>query len=146
MPPLVVYKNEREIEEVVTKFEQCEYGLAEFPHARHLTVAAWYLTRLPAEEAMAAMRRGLLRFTAHHKKQGYHETITRFWMELVGEFLGRHSPGRTLAESVTVLLENYANKQIMFEYYSRERVMSDAAKKGWLEPDLKALPGAQSPT
>jgi hypothetical protein len=143
MAPRVKYKDERELEEVVKKFEHCEYGLAEFPHARHLTVAAWYLSRLPAAEAMAAMRRSLLRFTGHHKKQGYHETITRFWMELVAGFLSQDGMGRTLVESVNALLEEYSNKEIIFAYYSRDRVMSDEAKQEWLEPDVKPLPRAQ---
>jgi len=146
MAPPVKYQDERELEEVVKKFENCAYGLAEFPHARHLTVAAWYLSRLPAGEAMAAMRRSLLRFTEHHRKQGYHETITRFWMELVAEFLSEHGRERTLVESVNALLEEYPNKEIIFAYYSRDRVMSEVAKQEWLEPDVKPLPRAQMST
>jgi len=143
MAPAVQYEDEREIEEVVQKFENCEYGLAEFPHARHLTVAAWYLSQLPPREAMAAMRRGLLRFTEHHGKQGCHETISRFWIEMVGDFLRQHGRGRTLPESVNGLLAAYRDKEIIFAYYSRSRVLSEVAKREWLEPDVKPLPTAQ---
>jgi hypothetical protein len=140
MPPFT-YRDEDEIEEIVRKFEACELALTEFPHVRHLTVAAWYLANLERDEACARMRSGLLKFIGHHQKQGYHETITRFWMELVGSFLRNTPPSTTLVASVNALLERYSNKEILFRYYSRERVMSEAAKKVWLEPDLRALPG-----
>lgn len=32
------------------------------------------------------------------------------------------------------------DKEAVFEFYSRPHVMSDAARKGWVEPDCKALP------
>src|ERR1700747_420310 len=88
----VTYCNEDAIREVVEKFETCIYAPEEFIHARHLTVAAWYLCRLPEDVALHRMRQSLLRFTAHHGKQGYHETITRFWMLLIAEHLRRQDP------------------------------------------------------
>ena len=77
----VTYRNADAVREVVEKFERCEYAPQEFTHARHLTVACWYLCTLPEKEALDRMREGLLRFTTHHGKRGYHETITRFWIE-----------------------------------------------------------------
>ena len=138
---LLNYRHDSEIEEVVRKFEACEYALTEFPHVRHLTVAAWYFANLEPDDALARMRSGLLKFIGHHQKQGYHETITRFWMELVGNFLKNTSHRDSLVDSVNALIERYSSKEILFAYYSRERVMSEAAKKNWMEPDLQALPG-----
>ncbi len=69
------------------RFERCDFALAEFTHARHLTVACWYLCALSREDALGRMQRGLQSFIAHHGKQGYHETITRFWMELLADYL-----------------------------------------------------------
>ena len=72
---------------MVETFERCDFALAEFTHARHLTVACWYLCAFSREAALEHMRRGLQNFIAHHGKQGYHETITRFWMELLANYL-----------------------------------------------------------
>ena len=84
------------------------------------------------------MRSGLLRFTKHLGVNRYHEAITRFWVVLVKEFL-RHSPAVELAAQVNALIRCYPEKDILFEYYSRERVMSDEATHTWVEPDLSSL-------
>lgn len=135
----VVYGDERAIADVVEKFEGCKFGVEEFTHARHLTVAAWYLCHLPPEEALVRMKTGLVRFIEHHGKQGYHETITRFWMEIVGKFLGSMPRDAAIIKKVNNVVERYDNKDVLFEYYLRERVLSETAKKEWVEPDLKII-------
>ena len=132
------YHDSAEIETVVYKLENCEYRKEEFTHPMHLAVAAWYLTRLPYEEALDRMRSALLRFTRHHGVTGYHETITRFWLRLVADFL-EEPAAPDLASRVNALIECYGNKQILFDYYSREWVMSEEARNGWVEPDLRSL-------
>jgi hypothetical protein len=134
------YRNENEIREVVEKFEICGYAAEEFSHARHLTVACWYLSTLPPEAALVRMRDGLLRFTAHHGKHGYHETLTRFWMLLLEGFLAGQAPTAALTENVNGALERFGKKDIVYEYYSREQVASETARREWVEPDLRALP------
>jgi hypothetical protein len=133
------YQHEREIVEVVEKFERCEFALKEFTHARHLTVACWYLSICPREEALTRMRDGLQRFIAHHKKQGYHETITRFWMELLENYLSQCPPATTLTSQLNGAIERFARKDVLFAYYTRERVMSDTAKAAWVAPDLRPI-------
>ncbi len=134
------YRNLGEVEAVVRKFESCEYGVKDFDHGKHLAVAAWYLGHLAFEEALARMRNSLLRFTAHHAVKGYHETITRFWLELVAAQLGKTSAGVCLTDAVNELIRTYPDKNILFDYYTREVVMSDKARERWVAPDLKALP------
>jgi hypothetical protein len=134
------YRSENEIREVVEKFEACGYAAEEFTHARHLTVACWYLSTVPPEAALVRMRDGLLRFTAHHGKHGYHETLTRFWMLLLEGFLAGQPPTAVLTENVNGAVEHFGKKDIVYEYYSRERVTSETARREWVEPDLQALP------
>jgi len=133
------YQIEREIVEVVEKFEECEFALEEFTHARHLTVACWYLCTLSGDKALQRMRDGLQRFIAHHKKQGYHETITRFWMELLENYLCQCLPATSLTSKVNGAIERFAKKDVLFSYYTRELVMSDAARAAWVAPDLRPI-------
>ena len=61
-------------------------------HAAHVAVAAYYASRLPADDAFEAMRSGILRFNAsvgieNTDSSGYHETLTRFWCETIGVFV-----------------------------------------------------------
>jgi len=133
------YSDEYAIADVVQKFERCEFGLKEFTHARHLTVAAWYLCRLSPAEAHVRMKTGLLRFIEHHEKQGYHETITRFWMEIVGNFLESIPRDATITWKVNNVVERYDNTDVLYEHYSRERLLLELAKREWVEPDLKVI-------
>jgi hypothetical protein len=138
------YRKLGEVEVVVRKFETCEYGVKDFDHRKHLAVAAWYLGHFAFEEALSRMRSSLLRFTAHHRVKGYHETITRFWLELVVAHLGKTSAGVCLTDVVNELIRTYPDKNILFDYYTREVVMSDEARERWVTPDLKALPQVSS--
>jgi len=140
----VTYAAEAEIREVVEKFEGCELALEEFTHARHLTVACWYLCTLPRHDALRRMRRGLQRFIAHHQKQGYHETITRFWMELLCNYLCQSPRGATITGKVNGAVERFASKDVLYSYYTRELVTSDAARAEWVEPDLRTIAGNNS--
>jgi hypothetical protein len=85
------------------------------------------------------MRCGLQRFIAHHEKQGYHETITRFWMELLCNYLCQSPQEDTTTGKVNGAVERFASKDVLYSYYTRDRVMSDAARADWLEPDLLAI-------
>jgi hypothetical protein len=134
----ITYRNEDAIHEVVESFEGCVYAPEEFIHARHLTVAAWYLCTLPEDLALSRMRESLLRFTAHHGKQGYHETITRFWMQLLAEHLRRQETEQSDLQRINDVVARYP-KATLFDYYSRDRVMSDTAKRVWVEPDLRTI-------
>jgi len=135
----IIYRSEAEVTDVVRKFESCTYRPEEFTHARHLTVASWYLATYSTEEALIRMREGLRRFLTHHgKNMGYHETITRFWLELVGDAI-RQSPNRPLHERISEIAARFADKDVLFLYYTRELVMSKDARERWVEPDLRSI-------
>ena len=137
----LTYAGDNEIQEVVRKFERCEFAAEEFTHTRHLTVACWYLCTMPPDAALSQMRISLQQFIAHHGKQGkYHETITRFWMELLSDFLASQPPLTPLIDKVNKAVKLYGKKDVLFAYYTRERVLSEAAKGDWIEPDLRTMP------
>jgi hypothetical protein len=131
------FANESELESLVRGFESC--ALAEFPHASHLAVALWYLTRLPEAEAFARMRAGLRRFAAHHNSNLYHETITMFWLRFVRDFLARAGADRLAHVLANELAAARPDKGIIYDYYTPERLSSDEAKASWIESDLKPL-------
>ncbi len=136
-----LYRTEADIEEVVRRFEECSYAPEEFVHARHLTVAASYFARCEPETARDRMRSGLLKFIKHHGKNGYHVTITEFWLRLV-ENLVTESKSRDeeLVALVNKVTAHCRDKNLIYEHYSRERLASPEAKSSRLEPDLRQLP------
>jgi len=127
-----------EILTLVDRLERCFLGKEEFHHRDHLTVAVVYLYASDLETAMDRMRAILKCFAAHHGVTGlYHETLTRFWLLQVEQRLDR---SECLKQSVSKVQEQLSDKNLAFEYYTRERISSKEAKEKWMEPDLKSLP------
>lgn len=126
-----------EILTLVDRFERCLLGKEEFHHRDHLAVATAYLYAANFETAMDRMRTSLKRFAAHHGVTGlYHETLTRFWLLQVEKRLDR---SECLEQSVSKIQAKLSDKNLAFDYYSRERIDSKEARETWLEPDLKEL-------
>lgn len=136
MPEFELYRSEAEIEEVVRHFESCEYQPEEFIHARHLTVTTWYFLRLESNAAEERIRAGLQRFIRHHERNGYHVTITEFWLRLVSKTLREAQPGGDLVSRINKLLVQLNNKNLIYEYYSREQLDTLEAKTAWVKPGL----------
>ena len=124
---------DNEILTLVDRLERCLIPPAEFRHQQHLTVAVTYLYGAEPEAALNKMRASLLRFVEYHGGTRYHETITRFWMLKAEKHLDRNI---CLHQSVELVLAALANKDLIYQYYSRERLNSAEAKKGWVEPDI----------
>ena len=130
------------VEKLVRDFESCKLPLEGFKHRAHLSVTLFYLTQMSLPDATVRMRRGLQRFIAHHGVEGYNETITLFWLKLVERFLKAHDspPGRPAFRALLdELFENHGESGLIFDYYTRELLMSEKARASWVEPDLKPL-------
>lgn len=137
MPEQTVrYKSLTEIEDVVRRFETCAYAPDEFHHAQHLIVAFWYLKDGTQAQALERMRLSLLRFVNHHRlEQVYHETITLFWLKIVGRFLKRCDNKRPLADLVNELIEDCGDPQLIYSYFTKVRLDSAEGRERWIEPD-----------
>lgn len=124
-----------EIARLAEEFEAC--AVTKFGHAEHLTVALWYLSRLPEAEACGRVRAGLRKLSALDNDGRYNETMTIFWLRAVAAFLrdaGRDLPLAVLRER---LVARFPVPRVVFDYYSPELLHSHEAKTSWVEPDLK---------
>ena len=86
------FRHASEVESLANRFEALSLTRAEWTHRAHLTMALWYRSRLEHDEALATVRRGILRLNetlgiVSTPTSGYHETITRFYMRMVGGFV-----------------------------------------------------------
>ena len=77
---------------------------------------------------------------------GYHETITQAYLAGIRAFAAGLGPGTSDAEAAARLLATpMGDKAWPLTHWSRERLFSVEARRGWVDPDLKALahpPGA----
>jgi hypothetical protein len=133
---------------LVERFADRTLPQAEWTHSAHLAVALWYAARLPYEEALATIREGINSVNAAHgvvttPSRGYHETITRFYMRVICAYVANEeaTEGMDWAARVNRLLARYGAKDLPLRHYSKDRLMSVEARFGWVEPDLRPLPG-----
>jgi hypothetical protein len=137
--PRPLFNDDDEIRTLVEAFEACSFHPSEFKHYQHLTVALWYVSHLPFDEAAERTRTGIRRLAATYGKTGYHETITEFWLRVVRGFLAGARRGDSIAILANQLIDRYVEKNLILEYYSAELLASTKAKDEWVEPDLKRL-------
>jgi len=137
---------------LVARFERCTLPKEQWTHQAHLTVGLWYASRLPYEDALHAVREGILRLNTAHgvpttPTRGYHETITRFYMRVLCGYVAWEEP-RPVAgweERVRALLARYGDRELPLRHYSKDRLMSPEARFGWVEPDLRPIDPPAAP-
>ena len=62
-------------------------------------------------------------------------------LTMVAAFLAANERGQGVAELVNALLvSTLARRDALLSYFSRERLLSVAARKSWIEPDLAPIP------
>ncbi|MGH9904944.1 MAG: hypothetical protein ACRD8U_05080, partial [Pyrinomonadaceae bacterium] len=92
-------------------------------------------------EAAEKMRTALRRFLEHIGcgQDKYNETLTLFWLRVIHHALERLNANQSLLEKTKFVIESFDQSQLVLDYYSAERLWSDEARHGWLEPDLRPL-------
>jgi hypothetical protein len=133
------------VDDLAARFTARAILHAEWTHTAHLVVGAWHVHRYGPDEALARMRVGIRALNDAHgtpnsPTRGYHETVTRAYVVLLAEMLGRCPLTMPLADRVArVLASPIADKEALLAFYSRERLMSSTARAEWVEPDLAPL-------
>ena len=138
------WPTEFELHDHISRFQEAALSAAEWTHAAHLVTGLWHVTSFDSPDALSRMRAGILRLNAAHgtpntDTRGYHETITRAYLVLLARF-ARANVGVGGAVLTQALLSSpLAQRDALLNYYSKDRLMSVAARRGWVEPDLRAL-------
>jgi hypothetical protein len=158
-----LFNNMDELNELMNHFESGEMSPLDFNHHRHMSVAMVYVSQSTEAEALEKLRHRLKsylkRALAHHpnlekqhkhhgehehgqkhpKQQGYNETLTLFWIKLLGHVLNNRPDDEPLFESINHAIDCFGTMKPVFVHYSPDRVFSEEAKKNWVEPDLVPL-------
>ncbi len=128
----------------IAGFEACQLSKQQWTHQAHLTAGFWYVSQLGATEALQVIRGNIRRHnesvgTPNTDTGGYHESITRLYLQAIDRHIRAHQ-GQSFEASLQALLESDLGKSTWpLTYYSRERLFSVAARREWLEPDLQVM-------
>ncbi|HKT39555.1 MAG TPA: hypothetical protein VJR48_14360 [Ktedonobacterales bacterium] len=127
-------------DDFVTAFLSGSLPNSQFHHRDHLRLT-WVLVRLTGEEqAMKRVTSGIRYFaTQHGQAEKYHETMTRFWVLLVGHMVAAQ-PDITTFDDFLAAFPMLLDKDLPYRHWRRETMLSPDARAHWVEPDLLALP------
>ena len=131
----------RDIEAFIREFEALSLPKPRWTHHAHLVVGLWYLTHHSPDDALSILRQRIIAYneavgTANTDSGGYHETLTRLYLRGIAAHIADHS-NDSLPESVRLLLQTpIADKNWPLSFYTRERLFSVEARRGWVEPNL----------
>ena|SRR5687768_3293209 len=137
------YRTEKEIKELIRKFEDASIARDVWKHAEHLVVALYYVDKYGIEAGTDKMRGGLFNLLIKGfgvdltKEMPYHETLTIFWMRTVAEFNASKN-GSSMLDKTNELVRKY-DKDYPLKFYSREYLFSDKARAKFVEPNLSAM-------
>jgi hypothetical protein len=131
-------------EHIVEAFNSRTLEKSLWTHEAHQIVAIWYLMNFEPNDALCRIRSGIIAYNLatggeNTGQNGYHETVTVFWWTLIGLYIrDRHDMSfEDMCESF--LLSRYTQRNIGFEFYTRELLLSPAARSKYFEPDIKEV-------
>jgi len=119
---------------------------AEWTHEAHLAATTYLLLRHPEIDLDKELP-GIIRSYnesvggVNSDTEGYHETITRSFLHGVRLFLSEADLSEPLHELVNeLLLSPMGRRDWPFRFYTPNRLFSVEARRGFVEPDIGALP------
>ncbi len=132
------FKTDEQIKQLIKEFEAGTLTLERFSrHHNHLAMTMWYLTKYERTEAVNRVKSGLKQYIAAQNIEGYNETQTMFWLQVFFSFLKDVNTSLPIVDLTNMMIARYSNSKFIFQYYSRERLMSAEARLTVMEPDLK---------
>jgi len=144
------FERSSQVAALLAAFRSTALPHASWNHRAHLAVALVLARELDRPAVLETMRAGIQRYNAAHgvistPTGGYHETLTRFYMHLVDCYINE-VPAADLAEDANRLYLQWGRRDLALEYYTRERLFSEAARADWVEPNLRSLPVPRRPS
>ncbi|MFM5931630.1 MAG: hypothetical protein ACKOPQ_12030 [Novosphingobium sp.] len=116
----------------------------EWTHEAHLSTCLWLVEERPG---FVCERDLPLAISAYNESvggqntdtAGYHETLTQLYIRGVRLFSGACAEDGLVARVNALLTSPVGARDWPLRFYSRERLFSVAARKGWVEPDISPI-------
>jgi hypothetical protein len=118
----------------------------EWTHEAHLAATTYLVLKRPEIDLDAELPGFIRRYNesvggVNSDTEGYHDTITRAYLHGIRLFLNEADVSRPIHELVNELLMSpMGRRDWPLRFWSKMRLMSVEARRGWIEPDLNAMP------
>jgi hypothetical protein len=117
----------------------------DWTHEAHLASCLWLLRTRSNIDVARELPEIIARYNesvggVNDDSQGYHESITQFYVAVVWAFLRKRDPAEVLVNLVNALLVSpLGDRALPMRFYSSELLFSVAARRKFIAPDLRAL-------
>jgi hypothetical protein len=141
-----LFTSDAEIEHLGKGLVACSLAKAEWTHEAHLGATFYLLLKRPdidLEQRLPGLIRAFNESVGgvNGDSEGYHETITRAYLHGVRLFLEEADAADPLRELANdLLLSPMGRRDWPLRFWSKELLMSVAARRSFVPPDLAALP------
>jgi hypothetical protein len=141
-----LFHSDAEIQHLGEGLLACQLAREEWTHEAHLAATAYLLLVHPEIDLDAELPDLIRLFNesvggVNSDTEGYHDTITRVFLHGIRLFLAEAGRSESLHELVNELLFSpMGRRDWPLHFYSRERLFSVEARRGFVEPDVAALP------
>ena len=118
----------------------------EWTHEAHLAATTYLILKHPEIDLDKDLPGLIRRYNesvggVNDDTQGYHDTITRAFLRGVRLFLEEADIGRPIHELANELLMSpMGRRDWPLRFWSKDRLMSVEARRGFVPPDLAAMP------
>ncbi|HTK59022.1 MAG TPA: hypothetical protein VL336_08575 [Sphingomicrobium sp.] len=115
-------------------------------HEAHLAATTYLVLKHPEIDLDIELRGIISRYnesvgTPNSDSEGYHDTITRAYLRGIRLFLEEADVTRSIHDLVNELLMTpMGRRDWPLRFWSKDRLLSVEARRGWIEPDLAAMP------
>lgn len=118
----------------------------EWTHGAHLVAAVALLAERGLRGAMATMPEIIRRYNEatgveNTDTNGYHHTITVFYLHLIDNFVAQRREMAVHEQSSALLRSDLAARDYAFKFYSKGLLFSVDARRGYIAPDINPFPG-----
>ena len=141
-----LFTSDAEIEHLGEGLLALTLAKPEWTHEAHLGATTYLLLKRPDIDLDRQLPGFIRAFNesvggVNSDSEGYHDTITRAYLRGIRLFLEEADVKRPLHELVNeLLLSPMGRRDWPLRFWSKERLMSVAARRGFVPPDLAALP------
>lgn len=133
-----------QIQSLIERFELQELPKQEWTHEAHVVVAIWYVSKLGFEKAFPIVREKITQHnssvgTINDDHNGYHETITKFWLMVAAQYLENRALLEIVKNTNDFILSDLGKSNYQLQFYSEDLLFSVKARHFWVEPDLRQI-------
>jgi len=137
--------NTAQVNRIYRGIQACNLPKAEWTHGGHLCAGIAIVSEHGLTTAQALMPDIIRNYNLACDVQntdtdGYHETITLFYLRETGRFLQTLKTTDLGERASALLASKLATQEYILNFYSKGHLFSVAARRGWQAPDIKDLP------